>query len=173
MRLSRNDAAVLDALLPAGANSVLTLGIAGSGFEAFLIEFHRQSPPRLWRAFRLALWTAGWIGPLLVRRMPPIGRLLGHVDFSGLFLNLSQKSYETLASAKAAGAPTLNYGIFLNTVINFLIVAFAVFLVVQQVNRWTKKPEAAVAPATKNCPQCAMTIPIAAKRCGHCTTHLA
>jgi len=67
----------------------------------------------------------------------------------------------------------LNYGIFLNTVINFLIVAFAVFLVVQQVNRWTKKPEAAVAPATKNCPQCAMTIPIAAKRCGHCTTHLA
>lgn len=75
MRLSRNDAAVLDALLPAGANSVLTLGIAGSGFEAFLIEFHRQSPPRLWRAFRLALWTAGWIGPLLVRRMPPIGRL--------------------------------------------------------------------------------------------------
>src|SRR5207249_9451072 len=105
--------------------------------------------------------------------MPPIGRLLGHVDFSGLFLNLSQKSYETLASAKAAGAPTLNYGIFLNTVINFLIVAFAVFLVVQQVNRWTKKPEAAVAPATKNCPQCAMTIPIAAKRCGHCTTHLA
>jgi len=105
--------------------------------------------------------------------MPPIGRLLGHVDFSGLFLNLSQKSYETLAAAKAAGAPTLNYGIFLNTVINFLIVAFAVFVVVQQVNRWTKTPEAAVAPATKNCPQCAMTIPIAAKRCGHCTTHLA
>ena len=117
----------------------------------------------------------GKIVPSLVEDvlMPPIGRLLGHVDFSGLFLNLSQKSYETLASAKAAGAPTLNYGIFLNTVINFLIVAFAVFLVVQQVNRWTKKPEAAVAPATKNCPQCAMTIPIAAKRCGHCTTHLA
>ena len=104
--------------------------------------------------------------------MPPIGRLLGHVDFSGLFLNLSEKSYETLAVAKAAGAPTLNYGLFLNTVINFLIVAFAVFLVVQQVNRWTKKPEAAAVATTKDCPQCAMTIPIAAKRCGHCTTQL-
>src|SRR6184192_2635806 len=104
--------------------------------------------------------------------MPPIGRLLGHVDFSGLFLNLSQKSYETLAAAKAAGAPTLNYGIFLNTVINFLIVAFAVFLVVQQVNRWTKKPAPAGTPTTKECPLCAMTIPIAAKRCGHCTAQL-
>jgi large conductance mechanosensitive channel len=105
--------------------------------------------------------------------MPPIGRLLGHVDFSGLFINLGEKSYETLAAAKAAGAPTLNYGIFLNAIINFLIVAFAVFLVVQQVNRWTKKPAPAAAPTTKECPQCAMTIPIAAKRCGHCTTQLA
>ena len=105
--------------------------------------------------------------------MPPIGRLLGHVDFSGLFLNLGDKSYETLAAAKAAGAPTLNYGLFLNTVISFLIVAFAVFLVVQQVNRWTKKPAVAAAPTTKECPQCAMTIPIAAKRCGHCTGQLA
>ena len=105
--------------------------------------------------------------------MPPIGRLLGHVDFSGLFLNLSDKSYETLAAAKAAGAPTLNYGIFLNAIINFLIVAFCVFLVVQQMNRWTKKPEAPAAPTTKDCPQCAMSIPIAAKRCGHCTAQLA
>lgn len=105
--------------------------------------------------------------------MPPIGRLLGHVDFSGLFINLGDKSYETLATAKAAGAPTLNYGIFLNTVINFLIVAFAVFLVVQQVNRWTRKPAAPAVPTTKDCPQCAMTIPIAAKRCGHCTAQLA
>ena len=101
--------------------------------------------------------------------MPPVGRLLGHVDFSGLFINLSGKTYETLAAAKAAGAPTLNYGLFLNTVINFLIVAFAVFLVVQQVNRWTKKPAAPATPTTKDCPQCAMPIPIAAKRCGHCT----
>ena len=104
--------------------------------------------------------------------MPPVGRLLGHVDFSGLFINLSGKSYETLAAARAAGAPTLNYGIFLNSVINFLIVAFAVFLVVHQVNRWTRKPEAAAATTTKDCPQCAMAIPLAAKRCGHCTTHL-
>jgi len=102
--------------------------------------------------------------------MPPVGRLLGHVDFSGLFINLSGKTYETLAAAKAAGEPTLNYGLFLNTVINFLIVAFAVFLVVQQVNRWTKKP---ATPTTKDCPQCAMPIPIAAKRCGHCTAQLA
>jgi large conductance mechanosensitive channel len=105
--------------------------------------------------------------------MPPIGRLLGHVDFSGLFINLGEKSYETLATAKAAGAPTLNYGLFLNAIINFLIVAFCVFLVVQQVNRWTKKPAPAAAPTTKECPQCAMTIPMAAKRCGHCTVQLA
>jgi len=105
--------------------------------------------------------------------MPPIGRLLGHVDFSGLFINLSDKSYETLAAAKAAGASTLNYGIFVNSVINFLIVAFAVFMVVQQVSRWSKKPEAPTAPTTKDCPQCAMTIPLAAKRCGHCTAQLA
>jgi len=105
--------------------------------------------------------------------MPPVGRLLGHVDFSGLFINLSDKSYETLAAAKAAGASTLNYGIFVNSVINFLIVAFAVFMVVQQVSRWTKKPEAPAAPTTKDCPQCAMTIPLAAKRCGHCTAQLA
>ncbi len=105
--------------------------------------------------------------------MPPIGRLLGHVDFSGLFINLSDKSYETLADAKAHSAATLNYGIFLNSVINFPIVAFAVFLVVHQVNRWTRKPEAPVAPTTKDCPQCAMAIPLAAKRCGHCTAQLA
>ncbi|HYL87002.1 MAG TPA: large conductance mechanosensitive channel protein MscL [Candidatus Angelobacter sp.] len=105
--------------------------------------------------------------------MPPIGRLLGPVDFKDLFINLSGKSYETLQAAKAAGAATLNYGLFLNTVINFLIVAFAVFILVHQVNRWTKKPEAPAAPTTKDCPQCAMTIPIAAKRCGHCTAQLA
>jgi large conductance mechanosensitive channel len=105
--------------------------------------------------------------------MPPIGLLLGHVNFSDLYINLSGKTYETLKAAKEAGAPTLNYGIFLNSVINFLIVAFAVFLVVHQVNRWTKKAEAPAAPTTKDCPQCAMTIPLAAKRCGHCTAQLA
>ena len=105
--------------------------------------------------------------------MPPIGRLLGHVDFSSLFINLSDKTYESLAAAKAAGAPTLNYGLFLNTLINFIIVAFVVFLVVQWMNRLTKKQAPAAAPTTKDCPQCAMSIPIAAKRCGHCTTQLA
>jgi large conductance mechanosensitive channel len=105
--------------------------------------------------------------------MPPIGRALGHVDFSNLFINLSDKSYETLATAKAAGAPTLNYGLFLNTVINFLIVAFCVFIVVRIVTRWIAKPAAPAASTTKECPQCAMTIPIQAKRCGHCTVQLA
>jgi large conductance mechanosensitive channel len=105
--------------------------------------------------------------------MPPIGRLLGHVDFSNLFISLNGTHYDTLAAAKTAAAPTVNYGLFLNTVINFLIVALAVFLVIQQVNHWGKKPAPATAPTTKDCPQCAMTIPLAAKRCGHCTTQLA
>ena len=104
--------------------------------------------------------------------MPPLGRLLGRVDFSNLFLNLGDKSYESLAAAKAAGAPTLNYGVFFNTIINFLIVAFAVFLMVRAVNRWVAKPAAAAAPMTKDCPQCAMPIPLAAKRCGHCTSQV-
>ncbi len=104
--------------------------------------------------------------------MPPLGRMLGHVDFSNLFLNLGEKSYESLAAAKAAGAPTLNYGVFLNTIINFVIVAFAVFLLVRAVNRWVAKPAAAAAATTKDCPQCAMPIPLAAKRCGHCTSQV-
>ena len=104
--------------------------------------------------------------------MPPLGRLLGHVDFSNLFLNLGDKTYESLAAAKTAGAPTLNYGVFFNTIINFLIVAFAVFLMVRAVNRWVAKPAAAAAPTTKDCPQCAMPIPLAAKRCGHCTSQV-
>lgn len=104
--------------------------------------------------------------------MPPIGKALGHVDFSNLFINLSETSYPTIAAAKAAGSPTINYGIFLNTVINFLIVALAVFLLVRTVNRWAVKPAPAAAPTTKDCPQCAMAIPIAAKKCGHCTSAL-
>ncbi|MEQ1474117.1 MAG: large conductance mechanosensitive channel protein MscL [Candidatus Acidiferrum sp.] len=105
--------------------------------------------------------------------MPPIGRLLGHVDFANLFISLNGTHYDTLAAAKAAAAPTINYGVFINTIINFLIVALAVFLVIQQVNRWGKKPAPPAAPTTKDCPQCAMAIPLAAKRCGHCTTQLA
>ncbi|MDP9146927.1 MAG: large conductance mechanosensitive channel protein MscL [Acidobacteriota bacterium] len=105
--------------------------------------------------------------------MPPVGKLLGHMDFAQLFMNLGETHYDSLAAAKAAGAPTINYGLFINAIVNFLIVALAVFLLVQQVNRWTKKPEAPAAPTTKDCPQCAMAIPLAAKRCGHCTTQLA
>jgi len=105
--------------------------------------------------------------------MPPIGRLLGHVDFANLFFNLTDKTYDTLAAAKAAGAATLNYGMFLNTVINFVIVAFAVFLLVRSVNRWTTKPAAPAEATTRDCPQCLMPIPVKARRCGHCTTLIA
>ena len=105
--------------------------------------------------------------------MPPLGQLLGKVDFSGLYFSLDGKSYDSLNAAKAVHAATLNYGIFLNTVINFLIVAFCVFLMVKWINRFAAKPAPAAAPITKDCPQCAMTIPLAAKRCGHCTSQLA
>ena len=101
--------------------------------------------------------------------MPPIGAL-GHVDFSNLFINLSHSSYPTIAMAKAAGQPTLNYGLFLNSVVNFLIIAFAIFLLLRMVSRWLLKPAPAAAPTTRDCPQCLMAIPIAAKKCGHCTS---
>src|SRR5438093_108672 len=104
--------------------------------------------------------------------MPPIGRLVGGVDFKDFFVSLSGQSFPTLAAAKAAGAPTLNYGAFLNALINFLIVAFAVFMLVKQVNRLFPKP-AVAAPATKECAWCATTIPAGAKRCPHCTSNLA
>ena len=100
--------------------------------------------------------------------MPPIGQLLGKVDFSSLFINLSGTHFDSLKAAKEAGKATLNYGNFINTVINFLIVAFVVFLVVRMVNPWMPKPPAPV--TTKDCPQCAMAIPVAAKKCGHCTS---
>lgn len=101
--------------------------------------------------------------------MPPIGLILGKVDFSSLFLNLSGKSYASLAEAKAAGAATLNYGVFLNNVVDFLIVAFAVFLLVRIVNRWNK-PAPAAAPTTKDCPYCVSKIPLKATRCPNCTS---
>jgi len=104
--------------------------------------------------------------------MPPIGRLLGGLDFSSLFVNLSDKSFETLAAAKAAGAPTLNYGLFLNSVIDFVIVAFAIFLVVKQVNRFRKPEPVAPAPPTKDCPFCTSAIPVKATRCPLCTSDL-
>lgn len=104
--------------------------------------------------------------------MPPLGKLLGHTDFTNFFISLNGESYARLSDAKAAGAATLNYGMFINTIINFLIVAFAVFLLVRAVNRWVVKPAAPAAPTTKDCPQCLMQIPIAAKKCGHCTSNL-
>ncbi len=103
--------------------------------------------------------------------MPPIGLLLGKVDFSNLFLNLSGTSYPSIAAAKAAGAATLNYGLFINTVIDFLIVAFAIFLVVKQINR-LKRAEAPAAPTTKDCPFCTSAIPLKATRCPHCTADI-
>ena len=103
--------------------------------------------------------------------MPPLGKVLGKVDFSNLFINLSDKSFDTVAAAKAAGMPTLNYGNFINTIINFVIVAFSIFLLVRSVNRWLPKPPVPPPPvSTKDCPQCAMPIPLAAKKCGHCTS---
>jgi len=103
--------------------------------------------------------------------MPLVSLPLGKVDFSGLFINLSEQSYPTIAAAKAAGAATFNYGIFVNTIIDFLIVAFAIFLLIRQVNKIKRQP-AAASPTTKDCPFCCSAIPIPAKRCPHCTSQL-
>jgi large conductance mechanosensitive channel len=104
--------------------------------------------------------------------MPPIGLLLGRVDFANLFITLRGGPFPTIAAAKAAGVPTLNYGLFINSIINLLIVGFAVFVVVKQMNR-LRGPEPAAAPSTKDCPACAMPIPLKARRCPHCTSEIA
>lgn len=103
--------------------------------------------------------------------MPPIGLVLGKVDFSNLFINLSGGDYKSIAAAKAAGAATLNYGLFINTIINFLIVAMAIFMVVRASNK-LKKPAPTAAPTTKECPYCLSSIPLKATRCPHCTSEL-
>jgi len=103
--------------------------------------------------------------------MPPIGLILGKVDFSSLFLNISGRSYATLAEAKAANAATINYGLFLNTVIDFAIVAFVIFLLVRQINKWNR-PAPAPEATTKDCPYCISAIPIKATRCPNCTSDL-
>jgi large conductance mechanosensitive channel len=103
--------------------------------------------------------------------MPPIGMALGHVDFKDLFISLNGQSYATLAAAKAAADPVIAYGQFLNTVINFLIVAFVVFLAVRAASKLQRAPQAA-APTTKDCPYCFTAIPIPATRCSHCTSQL-
>ena len=102
--------------------------------------------------------------------MPPIGLALGGADFTNLFISLRGVPYATLADAKAAGAPTINYGIFINTIIQFLIVAFAVFLIVRQYNRLRRRGEAE--PTERPCPYCLLKIPVAATKCGHCTSVL-
>lgn len=110
--------------------------------------------------------------------MPPIGLLLGGVDFSNLYVVLKEGTtkpapYLALADAQAAGAVTLNYGLFINQIVSFVIVAFALFMVVKAMNKMQRQaPAPAPAPTTKDCPQCLMAIPLAAKRCGHCTSQL-
>jgi large conductance mechanosensitive channel len=103
--------------------------------------------------------------------MPPIGLMMGKVDFSSLFLNLSGTAQPSLAAAKVAGAPTVNYGVFLQTVFDFIIIAFVIFILVKQVNRFKKEPPAGP-PTTKDCPQCLSTIPIKAMKCAHCTSNV-
>jgi large conductance mechanosensitive channel len=103
--------------------------------------------------------------------MPPIGVVMGKVDFSNLFIDLSGHGYPSVAAAKAAGAATINYGLFLNTLVDFLIVAFVIFFVVKQANRM-KRPAPVAAATTKECPFCHTNIPIAATRCPNCTSQL-
>ena len=106
--------------------------------------------------------------------MPPIGLLLGKVDFSSLFVNLSGRPMESLAAAKAAGAVTIRYGVFINAVLDFLIVAVVIFFLIRAINKLVPKPKpAAAAPATKDCPFCLSAVPLKATRCLHCTSQLA
>lgn len=109
--------------------------------------------------------------------MPPIGLVLGGLDFANLFILLKSGSptgpYASLAEAQAAGAVTINYGVFINAVVSFLIVAFVIFLLIRSINRMKREEEAPLAePTTKECPYCLSTIPIKATRCPHCTTEL-
>jgi large conductance mechanosensitive channel len=101
--------------------------------------------------------------------MPPIGLVLGSVDFSSLFVTLRGGPYPSIAAAKEAGAPTLNYGLFINHVISLVIIGFAVFLLVKQVNRLKGPPPP---PSTRECPACMMPIPLRARRCPHCTSEV-
>ena len=110
---------------------------------------------------------ASFVGDLL---MPPIGLLLGKADFSNLFISLTGQPFPTVAAAKAAGAPTLNYGAFLQAIVDFLIVAFAVFMLVRQINRLSRP--AAPAVTTRPCPLCLSSIPLKATRCAHCTSEV-
>lgn len=104
--------------------------------------------------------------------MPPIGLLLGRINFTDLFISLNGKPYDTLKIAQEAGAPTLNYGIFIQAIINFLIIGFVIFLLIKAANAFQKKEETPKPPATKECPYCFSTISIKAVRCSNCTSEL-
>jgi large conductance mechanosensitive channel len=107
--------------------------------------------------------------------MPMVGRLLGGVDFRHLYLNLGDKAFETLEAAEKAGAPILKYGAFINTVVDFIIIAFAIFMAIKVMNRIKRAESAAPAPAepaTRECPHCLSAIPLRATRCPHCTSQL-
>jgi large conductance mechanosensitive channel len=104
--------------------------------------------------------------------MPPIGLALGRIDFASLYINLSGKPFPSLAAAKAAGAATINYGLFFNNVLDFLIVAFVIFLLVKQINRWKRSSDTPPPPETKACPYCLTLIPLKATRCSACTSVL-
>lgn len=104
--------------------------------------------------------------------MPPLGLLLGKVDFANLFINLSDQTYATLAEAQEAGAATINYGLFINTVVDFLLVALAIFLLIRQVNRMMRKDTPPPPPNTKDCPHCLSNVAIKATRCAFCTSEL-
>jgi len=112
--------------------------------------------------------VTSFVGDIL---MPPLGLLLGKMDFANLFVDLKGGQYPTLAAAKAAGAATINYGVFLNTIVDFMLVGFAVFLIVRQANKLKRQP-APAPPATKECVFCYSAIPIKATRCPNCTSQL-
>lgn len=104
--------------------------------------------------------------------MPPLGMIMGKVNFSDLFIDLSGQGFTSLKAAKDAGAPVIGYGLFINTVIDFVIIAFVIFMVIKQINRFKREPAPAL-PNTKDCPFCCSSVPIPAKRCPHCTSELA
>lgn len=104
--------------------------------------------------------------------MPLVGMLLGKVDFSNLFFAFGEGEFKTIEAAKAAGVSTLNYGLFINNIIDFIIIAFSIFIMVKQINRFTKRKEAPAPITTKQCPFCYSDVPLKATRCPHCTSML-
>jgi large conductance mechanosensitive channel len=103
--------------------------------------------------------------------MPPLGMVMGKVNFTDLFINLSDTPYDSLKAAKDAGAPVISYGVFINTMIDFIIIAFVIFMVIKQINRLKKEP-APAPPNTKDCPYCLSAVPMKATKCGFCTSDL-